>query len=129
MCVYVCMCLSRNYLIMDTHIYNKMRHTSWPNCPILSNGMSLPARVRARRMSTRALKCANVIINDTIQEPHTKLYSFRFSCKIVSLTAANTNRMFSVSGKKQRKILKIFHKVMFTTGRKGCHPKAVDAQP
>jgi len=28
---------------------------------------------------------------------HTKLYSFRFNCKIVSFTAANTNRMFSVS--------------------------------
>ena len=27
----------------------------------------------------------------------TKLYSFRFNCKIVSFTAANTNRMFSVS--------------------------------
>lgn len=27
----------------------------------------------------------------------TKLYSFRFDCKIVSLTAANTNLMFSVS--------------------------------
>lgn len=28
---------------------------------------------------------------------HTKLYSFRFDCKIVSLTAAKTNRIFSVS--------------------------------
>jgi len=28
---------------------------------------------------------------------YTKLYSFRFDCKIVSLTAANTNRIFSVS--------------------------------
>lgn len=28
---------------------------------------------------------------------YTKLYSFRFSCRIVSLTAAKTNRMFSVS--------------------------------
>lgn len=29
--------------------------------------------------------------------PHTKLYSLRLSCRMVSLTAANTNRMFSVS--------------------------------
>lgn len=29
--------------------------------------------------------------------PYTKLYSLRFDCKIVSFTAANTNRMFSVS--------------------------------
>lgn len=28
---------------------------------------------------------------------HTRLYSFRFSCKMVSFTAANTKRMFSVS--------------------------------
>lgn len=28
---------------------------------------------------------------------HTKLYSFRFNCRMVSFTAANTNRMFSVS--------------------------------
>jgi len=28
---------------------------------------------------------------------HTRLYSFRFNCSIVSFTAANTNRMFSVS--------------------------------
>lgn len=28
---------------------------------------------------------------------YTKLYSFRFDCKIVSFTAANTNRIFSVS--------------------------------
>jgi len=28
---------------------------------------------------------------------HTRLYSFRFNCSMVSLTAANTNRMFSVS--------------------------------
>lgn len=34
---------------------------------------------------------------------YTKLYSFRFDCKIVSLTAANTNRIFSVS-KQRRKI-------------------------
>ena len=34
-----------------------------------------------------------------IRSRHTKLYSFRFNCKIVSFTAANTNRMFSVSAK------------------------------
>ena len=28
---------------------------------------------------------------------HTRLYSFRFSCSMVSFTAANTKRMFSVS--------------------------------
>lgn len=28
---------------------------------------------------------------------YTRLYSFKFSCRMVSLTAANTNRMFSVS--------------------------------
>jgi len=28
---------------------------------------------------------------------YTKLYSFKLSCSIVSLTAANTNRIFSVS--------------------------------
>lgn len=32
-----------------------------------------------------------------VEVGHTKLYSFRFNCRIVSLTAANTNRMFSVS--------------------------------
>lgn len=32
---------------------------------------------------------------------HTRLYSFRFNCSIVSLTAANTNRMFSVSAQRQ----------------------------
>ena len=30
----------------------------------------------------------------------TKLYSFRFDCKIVSFTAANTNLIFSVSKKR-----------------------------
>lgn len=30
---------------------------------------------------------------------YTKLYSFKFNCNIVSLTAAKTKRMFSVSGK------------------------------
>ena len=34
---------------------------------------------------------------------HTKLYSFRFDCKIVSLTAAKTNRIFSVSVLAERK--------------------------
>lgn len=29
--------------------------------------------------------------------PHTRLYSLRFSCRMVSFTAANTKRMFSVS--------------------------------
>lgn len=29
--------------------------------------------------------------------PHTRLYSLRLSCRMVSLTAANTKRMFSVS--------------------------------
>lgn len=32
-----------------------------------------------------------------IAQRYTKLYSFRFSCRIVSLTAAKTNLMFSVS--------------------------------
>lgn len=32
---------------------------------------------------------------------HTRLYSLRFSCSIVSFTAANTKRMFSVSAEKQ----------------------------
>jgi hypothetical protein len=38
------------------------------------------------------------------QKSQTKLYSFRLSCNIVSLTAAKTNRMFSVS----EKIIKSF---------------------
>jgi hypothetical protein len=33
----------------------------------------------------------------SVRSTHTKLYSFKLCCKIVSLTAANTNRMFSVS--------------------------------
>ena len=32
-----------------------------------------------------------------IEEIHTKLYSRKLSCRIVSLTAANTKRIFSVS--------------------------------
>lgn len=36
------------------------------------------------------LVCRSVVIQ-------TRLYSFKFSCSIVSLTAANTNRIFSVS--------------------------------
>lgn len=31
------------------------------------------------------------------RHPYTRLYSFKFSCRMVSFTAANTNRMFSVS--------------------------------
>jgi hypothetical protein len=34
------------------------------------------------------------------REGYTKLYSRKLSCRIVSLTAANTKRMFSVSVKK-----------------------------
>ena len=37
---------------------------------------------------------------------YTKLYSFRLSCNIVSFTAANTNRMFSVSETVRRDYLK-----------------------
>lgn len=32
-----------------------------------------------------------------VKHSYTRLYSFKFSCKIVSFTAANTNLMFSVS--------------------------------
>ena len=47
-----------------------------------------------------------------IEEIHTKLYSRKLSCKIVSLTAANTKRMFSVSAKqaKNKFYLKIKYK-------------------
>lgn len=67
--------------------------------PIHSNGMSLPARARAWRMSVPAQKYDDIIRDswEEEEESHTKLYSLRFSCKIVSLTAAKTNRMFSVS--------------------------------
>lgn len=34
---------------------------------------------------------------------YTKLYSFKLDCNIVSLTAANTNLMFSVSVEKKEK--------------------------
>lgn len=36
---------------------------------------------------------------DTVRRrpSHTRLYSFRFSCRMVSFTAAKTKRMFSVS--------------------------------
>ena len=47
---------------------------------------------------TRACTCIHV-------SHYTKLYSFRLSCRIVSLTAANTNRIFSVSEKTKMKIL------------------------
>jgi hypothetical protein len=55
---------------------------------------------------------------------YTKLYSFKFNCNMVSLTAANTNRMFSVSETKKKgpdgphnvssmfkklKIIEVFH--------------------
>lgn len=36
-------------------------------------------------------RCASYV------SPHTRLYSLRLSCRMVSLTAANTKRMFSVS--------------------------------
>lgn len=32
-----------------------------------------------------------------VECPYTRLYSFKFSCRMVSFTAANTNLMFSVS--------------------------------
>lgn len=35
---------------------------------------------------------------------HTKLYSFRFDCRIVSLTAAKTNRIFSVSVAREKNL-------------------------
>lgn len=47
---------------------------------------------------------------------YTKLYSFRFSCKIVSLTAAKTNRIFSVSeGKNQRKWISLCKSMFYET--------------
>jgi len=40
--------------------------------------------------------------NNNLIVVQTKLYSFRFDCKIVSFTAANTNLMFSVSKKESK---------------------------
>ena len=36
-------------------------------------------------------------VGGSVASGHTRLYSFRLSCRMVSLTAAKTKRMFSVS--------------------------------
>lgn len=41
--------------------------------------------------------------HSVVQKNYTRLYSFRFCCKIVSFTAAKTKRMFSVSVRRGRK--------------------------
>jgi len=47
-------------------------------------------------VSPKASKLHQGILQQTMP-PYTKLYSFRFSCRMVSFTAAKTNLMFSVS--------------------------------
>lgn len=44
---------------------------------------------------------------------HTKLYSFRFDCNIVSFTAAKTNRIFSVSKEKKTIRINIFNSIFY----------------
>ena len=48
---------------------------------------------------------------------YTKLYSFRLSCKMVSFTAANTNRIFSVS--KMGKSIRTLYAIQNTKWSKG----------
>ena len=45
---------------------------------------------------------------------YTKLYSFRLSCKMVSFTAANTNRIFSVS--KMGKSIRTLYAIQYKNG-------------
>ena len=52
-------------------------------------------KLKARRLRGVARRRTHVTGHPSVC--HTRLYSFRFNCRIVSLTAANTNRMFSVS--------------------------------
>ena len=55
-------------------------------------------------MATASARCCSLF-------HHTRLYSFRFNCRIVSLTAANTKRMFSVS---ETTIIRSFQKALFS---------------
>lgn len=73
-CVCVCMyvCVSRDGVL----------------CNACGVERTLPKRGAFCAMGRR---CASYV------RPHTRLYSLRLSCKMVSLTAANTKRMFSVS--------------------------------
>ena len=48
---------------------------------------------------------------------HTRLYSFRFSCRMVSFTAANTKRMFSVSATTQNGSFQFYISNMDVTKR------------
>lgn len=45
----------------------------------------------------------------TIISVQTKLYSFKFDCRIVSLTAAKTNLIFSVSRMEKTQIIRILY--------------------
>lgn len=45
----------------------------------------------------RHASCLLVFFRFSTAKAQTRLYSFKFSCSMVSLTAAKTNRMFSVS--------------------------------
>lgn len=72
-------------------------------CPCKSNVMTLangPLQEKGRLLSLHHVYSLSQL---DIALCYTKLYSFRFSCKIVSLTAAKTNRMFSVSVEKEKK--------------------------
>jgi len=85
---------------------------------------------RSRRPEKmHSLSCKRIIANVDItvtvvvlrqgRVHHTRLYSLRFNCSIVSLTAANTKRMFSVSAEKHHNaaVLKSVARMIFTDQR------------
>lgn len=57
----------------------------------------LAHRATGRREGVVAGSARPVVFFFFFRHPYTRLYSFKFSCRMVSFTAANTNRMFSVS--------------------------------
>lgn len=61
----------------------------------LASFTSISATKSLRRCTEMLNQCTRR--STYIPTVYTRLYSLRFSCKIVSLTAANTNLMFSVS--------------------------------
>ena len=61
-------------------------------CVISSFGISYSRKVSFNEPTEKM-----TAIVDSVLTSQTKLYSFKFNCKIVSFTAAKTKRMFSVS--------------------------------
>lgn len=71
-----------------------------PGSPVLTRAEGKEAGVRGRKQPASQAGRGGASWEKPVvgfRRPYTRLYSFKFSCRMVSLTAANTNLMFSVS--------------------------------